>query len=219
MKKITILALSCFLSVLVAAAALAETQYVNDLMEVTLRSGPGLDYRIKKMLPSGQELEVLDTEKKWANVRVPDGTTGWVFSKYVSPQKPDSLAVKEMREEIQPLRRKVESLTEENQRLIKRNQELSSSLEKTRAELEQAKNDYAALQEESKDYLKLREQHEAMKKELEEKNQRIQTLEKQVSNAFMSAGLKWFLAGAGVLILGMILGRTAAGKKKRPGLR
>ncbi|MBS3732484.1 MAG: TIGR04211 family SH3 domain-containing protein [Desulfobacterales bacterium] len=219
MKKITILALSCFLSVLVAAAALAETQYVNDLMEVTLRSGPGQDYRIKKMLKSGQELEVLDTEEKWSNVRVPDGTTGWVFSKYVSPQKPDSLAVKEMREEIQPLRRKVQSLTEENQRLIKRNQELSNSLEKTRAERDQAKSDYAALQEESKDYLKLREQHEAMKKELEEKNQRIQTLEKQVSNAFMSAGLKWFLAGAGVLILGMILGRTAAGKKKRTGLR
>ncbi|MFW6428452.1 MAG: TIGR04211 family SH3 domain-containing protein [Desulfosalsimonas sp.] len=219
MKKTTIiLACSVLMCMLTAAFALAETRYISDLNEITLRTGPGLDYRIDRMLVSGQDLEVLETEERWTEVRLPGGTTGWVFSKYLSDQKPDSLVVKDLREEITPLREKVKALEEENQRLIRSNQELSENLEETKDKLESTKEEYNALEEESKSFLEIKEENKKLEKNLEEKQQQIQTLEERKNEAFLSSGLKWFLAGAGVLILGMILGRIPGSRKKRSAL-
>lgn len=219
MKKMAVIFVFGFLSICMAVPSHAETRYISDLMEITLRAGPGLNYRIIKMLNSGQTVEAMETEENWTRVRLSDDTTGWVFSRYITRSKPKSLVADSLQEEIGPLRTKVKSLTEENQRLIQRNQEMAEELEKTRKQLENFQNEYATLQEESGDYLKLKDEHASLKKNLEEKNQRIQTLEKQVSDAFFSAGLKWFLAGAGVLLLGMIIGNRIASRKKRPGLR
>ncbi|MCF8093731.1 MAG: TIGR04211 family SH3 domain-containing protein [Desulfobacteraceae bacterium] len=218
MKKILILTIFALLPVLAASSLHAQTHYVNDLMEITVRRGPGLDYRIIKMIKSGHKFEVLGQEKKWTNVRLPDGTTGWVFSQYVTDQKPDSLATEDLRKQVESLNQKVSSLKEENQRLIKRNQELAKSLEKTQNELKGIRKEYKELEDESKDFLKLKEEYEALKKSAKEKDQRIKTLEQRISDAFFSSGFKWFLAGAGVLVLGIILGRTAGSRKKRSSL-
>ncbi|MFW6284505.1 MAG: TIGR04211 family SH3 domain-containing protein [Desulfosalsimonas sp.] len=219
MKKITIIFILGILSVFMAGQSHAESRYIGDLMEVTLRSGPGLNYRIIRMLKSGQTVETLETEDNWTRIRLADDTTGWVFSRYVTRDKPKSLVADSLQKEIEPLRTNLATLKEENKRLIERNQEMAEELENTREELENLENEYATLQEESGDYLKLKDEHASLTKTLEEKNQRIQTLEKQVSDAFFSAGLKWFLAGAGVLLLGMIIGNRIASRKKRPGLR
>ncbi|MFW6081723.1 MAG: TIGR04211 family SH3 domain-containing protein [Desulfosalsimonas sp.] len=218
MKKITLFAVSGILCLVVAASAAAQTRYVTDLQEITLRSGPGLDYRIQKMLVSGQQVEVLETQDRWSKVRLPDDTTGWVFSKFIDDEKPASMAVKQMREEIEPLRQQAIALKGENQRLIERNQELAESLEQTQAELEQARQEYEELKEESEDFLKMKEENQELKQSLEEKQERIDTLEKQVSDAFLSSSLKWFLAGGGVLVLGIIFGRTTGSRKKRSSL-
>ncbi|MFP4000183.1 MAG: TIGR04211 family SH3 domain-containing protein [Desulfobacterales bacterium] len=219
MKKTAILlASSVLLCLLVAASAAAETRYVNDLNEITLRTGPGLDYRINRMLVSGQDLEVIETSERWSKVRLSDGTTGWVFSKFLSDEKPDSLAVKGLREEIEPLREKIKRLEEENQRLITSNQELAATLEETQEKLQSAKEKYNALEEESESFLELKEQNETLGKELKEKEERIKILEQKISDAFFTSGLKWFLAGAGILILGIIFGRTSGSRKKRSSL-
>lgn len=218
MKKIALFAVSGIICLLLASSAAAQTRYVTDLQEITLRSGPGLDYRIQKMLVSGQQVEVLETQDRWSRVRLSDDTTGWVFSKFIDEQKPDSLSVKQMREEIEPLRQQTSALKGENQRLIERNQELAESLEQTQEELEQARQQYEELKEESEDFLEMKEENQEIKQTLEEKQERIETLEKQVSDAFLSSSLKWFLAGGGVLVLGIIFGRTTGSKKKRSSL-
>lgn len=219
MKKIAILLLLGAISLYMSDLAHAETRYVNDLLEITLRTGPGHNYRILKMLKSGQSLEIMETEDEWSHVRLADETTGWVFSKYLRSSPPKSALADSLQQEIEPLRKEVEVLKKENKRLIERNQEMSSQLTETTEQLETLQAQYADLQEESADYLKLKEEHTALNQVLEEKNKRIQVLEKQVSDAFMSAGLKWFLAGAGVLILGMIMGSKIASRKKHSTLR
>ena len=219
MKKIAVLLVFGFLPLWIAGSVHAETRYISDLMEITLRTGPGLDYRITKMLRSGQTVELLETQENWSRVELPDGTTGWVFTRYLMNQPPKSVLADSLQKEIEPLRKKVASLSEENQRLIARNQELAQQLTQTRDQLETLQAEYNALKEESAGYLKLKQEHTAQSRVLEEKNQRIQTLEKQVSDAFLSASLKWFLAGAGVLLIGMIIGNRIASRKKRSTLR
>lgn len=219
MKKLTIVIVPGLLALLLAAAVHAETRYVNDLLEITLRTGPGLDYRIVRMLQSGQQLEVLETTEGWTRVRLPDGTTGWVFTRYLSEDKPSSTMLESLREEIGPLRNRVQSLAEENQRLIKHNQELGDKLAETQSELERIRKEYNSLKEASSDYLKLKNEYSVLRNTLDEKEKRIQTLEKQVSDTRLSSNLRWFLAGAGVLLLGMIIGHRTASRKRRPTLR
>ena len=49
---------------LFAGVALAETRYISEQLEVTLRTGPGNDRKIIAMLKSGQSLELLEPGEK-----------------------------------------------------------------------------------------------------------------------------------------------------------
>ena len=48
-----------FLLLLVSGTALAETRYVSDNLEITMRSGTGTSYGITRMLRSGTPLDVI----------------------------------------------------------------------------------------------------------------------------------------------------------------
>lgn len=54
---------------------------------LNLRSGPGLDYRILRILPQGEQLSVLDLsdDELWAEVQLENSTQGWVYNQYISP--------------------------------------------------------------------------------------------------------------------------------------
>ncbi len=214
MKKTMILVI---LMALYPVWAYAETRYITDQIEINLRSGPGAEYRIIRMLESGQKIEVLENKDNWSRVQVPDGPEGWVFSRYLqrSPAARKNLQVLTAR--LEPIEAENESLRAENERLLIMNQEIADQLEKTKKKLQEAVSAYEQLQESSAEFLKIKEEHENLKARLEEKNSRIEALESKISEQFLSSAIKWFLAGAGVLLIGILLGNRA--KKKRPGLR
>ena len=59
----------------------AQSAWVSDQFEVTLRSGPSTSNAIERMLPSGTEVEILErnTELGYARVRTQAGTEGWML--------------------------------------------------------------------------------------------------------------------------------------------
>ncbi|MGM0452960.1 MAG: TIGR04211 family SH3 domain-containing protein [Thermodesulfobacteriota bacterium] len=217
MKKSAILIV--FLIGLLATAAFGTTQYVGDLVEITVRSGPALKYRVIATVPSGKAVEVIDTQNGWSKIELGDDKTGWVVNRYLDAEKPDSLMVKEMKGQIGPLQNQVENLKAENDRLIKMNQSLSEKLQQNRTKLEEIRKAHKQLKAESEDYLKLKKQHQSLTDELEKKDKRIASLEKQVSQSYLSSAIKWFLAGAGVLLAGMLIGASSARRKRSSTLR
>ena len=82
MKNIFIL-VSCFL--MLAGNAVAETRYVSDTLEITMRSGKGTNFGITRMLRSGTPVEVLEVDKKsgYTQVRTKSGKEGWVLSRFL----------------------------------------------------------------------------------------------------------------------------------------
>jgi SH3 domain protein len=88
-----------------ATAADAQTRYVSDRLEVTLRTGTSTQHSIVRMLPSGTRLEVLETEPAsgYARVRTADGVEGWVLSRYLMDQPA-------AREQLAAANRRVETL-------------------------------------------------------------------------------------------------------------
>jgi len=203
--------------ILLAGPASAATRYVTDLMEITVRSGPGLKYRVTKTIESGQAVEVLETGDEWTRIALADGSIGWAVSRYLVEEQPESLEAKSLKERIEPMETEIQTLKAENDRLITMNQEMADELEKRRQGLEEVQSAYDALKADSGEFLNLKAQFQAATADLNRDRQRIDELQTRLSKANLSAAVKWFLAGAGVLILGMILGSRS--KRKRAGLR
>ncbi len=66
------------LFLVLAGNALAETRYVSDSLEITMRSGKSTSHGITRMLRSGTPVEVLETDKKtgYSHVRTRSGKEG-----------------------------------------------------------------------------------------------------------------------------------------------
>ena len=80
---------------LLPVAAAAETAYVTDNLRLGLYDSESVSGRAAQTLESGQEMEILLRATNVANVRLPDGTTGWVKSAYLVDEKPAKLIVAE----------------------------------------------------------------------------------------------------------------------------
>jgi len=80
---------------LLPLVATAETAYVTDNLRLGIHRTEDTSDRPFRMLESGQEFEILTRDRLYANVRLPDGTEGWVKSAYLVDEKPAKLIVAE----------------------------------------------------------------------------------------------------------------------------
>ncbi|HLT92431.1 MAG TPA: TIGR04211 family SH3 domain-containing protein [Woeseiaceae bacterium] len=94
-------------------AAPAETAWVTDNLRLGLHHAADTSDRAFRTLESGQELEVLSRDVYYAQVRLPDGTTGYVKAAYLVNEKPAVLIVSETRAEVQRLQAEIDRLREQ----------------------------------------------------------------------------------------------------------
>lgn len=67
---------------------MAETGYVTDMLQLDLYADESVSGRAIRKLRSGDGFEILARKGRTANVRLPDGTTGWVKSLYIVADEP-----------------------------------------------------------------------------------------------------------------------------------
>jgi SH3 domain protein len=75
--------------------AYAETGYVTDILSLGLHRAPDTSDGAFRTLRSGDEFEVLSRNGYYAQVRLPDGTTGYVKAGFIVTDKPARLIVDE----------------------------------------------------------------------------------------------------------------------------
>ena len=95
---------------LVPLFAAAQTAYVTDTLQLGLHQASDTSDRPFRNLDSGQELEILSRTTYYANVRLPDGTLGWVKAGFLVNDKPAKLIVAETRAEADRLAGELEKL-------------------------------------------------------------------------------------------------------------
>lgn len=84
--KIIIILTALFLSLL--NTAIAEKRYVTDRILLGIHTEADEASTLIKSIPSGTELEVLDTAEGFVEIKLEDGTQGWVSSGFVMEQAP-----------------------------------------------------------------------------------------------------------------------------------
>jgi Bacterial SH3 domain len=98
--------------VLVAANAKAATAYVSDELVLGVYAEQNNQGQRLATLHSGANVETLSVNGDFTEVRLNDGTTGWVKSAYLTTQEPATVRVKQMEEELDRRRATTPALAE-----------------------------------------------------------------------------------------------------------
>jgi hypothetical protein len=107
LKGLTALAL-----MLVAANVTAATAYVSDELVLGVYAEQNNQGQRLATLHSGANVETLGVNGDFTEVRLNDGTTGWVKSAYLTTQEPATVRVKQMEEELDRRRATTPALAE-----------------------------------------------------------------------------------------------------------
>ena len=179
-------------AILLAGSALsamaAEMKFVRPNLDIPVRRGKGDQYKILKFVKDGDQVEFFEENGNWAKVRLQNGVEGWIPSRYLSDEKPP---VEQLRE-----------LQGQNEQLKSENKKLSDDLKRIH-ELQQASSEeLEQLQSSADEQLALR---------INECNK----LEDQYNASQEFNKIAWFLSGAGVLLIGWLLGRFARGSQRK----
>lgn len=193
----------------------AETMYVTDILRLTLRAGPGAGNEIVAVTQSGQSLEVIVTNEEWSQVRLPNGKEGWVLGRYLTPYRTSGLKLEILQKKFDALMEQASSLREENAKLKKDFQKTNTELQKNNKTVSEVKQSYETLKNESADFLKLKANYKKAMTELAEKSTRVEKLEDDLAKIESQRTIRWFLMGAGVLLLGLIIGFSAKRQRRR----
>jgi SH3 domain protein len=216
MKAVITLLLSLLFLVVPAHAA---TMYVTDEIPVMVRREPGANRKIVAMPNTGTRVDVLEnTDEGWSRVRLPDGKEGWTLTRYLTKGPSKQVIINGLQRENKTLREKSKTLSEENPRLKTERTELEKALAEQTRTAENLKQSYETLKRESSKFLALKASYEKASHELAESTQRQAELEEEVKALRNNKILRWFLAGAAVLLVGMIIGFMSRRPKRRPTL-
>ncbi len=82
----------------------AETVYVIDKLYVGMRADLSEGSAVVKTVRSGMVLEVLERYENFVRVRDQQGTEGWIDGRYISPEPPARLQVKQLKSELSKIR-------------------------------------------------------------------------------------------------------------------
>jgi SH3 domain-containing protein len=104
--------LSALVLMLVAADVTAATAYVSDELVLGVYAEQNNQGQRLATLHSGANVETLSVNGDFTQVRLNDGTTGWVKSAYLTTQEPATVRVKQLEEELDRRRATTPALAE-----------------------------------------------------------------------------------------------------------
>lgn len=205
--RITRIAATLVLAVL-AAGARAEPAWVSDEFEIMLRTGPSTGNAIQRMLRSGTEVEVLqrDPDSGYSRVRAPDGTEGWVITRYLMGEPAARQQLQQLTSQLTNAQDAGSSLTAQLQAIRSEHREAEETIAALEREKQALERELAEIRRTASDVLAIDEQNRRLQQELTDAEIRIDTLEQENSMLSGQQNRNWFIAGASVLVVGLLLG-------------
>ena len=196
------------LAILSPALLIAEAAYVSDEFEITMRSGPSTQNSILRMLSSGATVEVLETDEEtgYSRISTASGAEGYALSRFLMDQPA-------ARDQLAGMRQQVSNLRQRNQELEARLGQATASRDELRQERDgllrsnQGKDtELADIRRVSANAIDLNSQNQELQTSVQTMNHRIQAQTSEIQELKDRRNRDWFLAGAAVLIGGILLG-------------
>ena len=198
--------MSCLL--ILSGNAMAETRYVSDTLEITMRSGKGTSFGITRMLRSGTPVKVLATDKKtgYTQVRTNSGKEGWVLSRFLMKGQAarDRLATAE--KNLAELELENRKLTTAMASLNEEKGTLESSLSTLEGESRGVSQELAEIRRTASSALTIDSENKDLKGRMVSLERQLQTVQQENETLKDRTARDWFMVGAAVVLLGIIVG-------------
>ena len=184
----------------------AETRYVSDEIEATLRTGPSLSHAIQRMLKSGVALEILEVnaENGYSRVKTSGGTEGWILSRYLMADPP-------ARSQVEKIAKQITDAPDGSVRV--QLTAIKDQFEKTSQRVAFLENENKRLEEQlgsikktSANILQIDEENKKLHQKLATTEERLTTLQLENHELGDKSQKDWFITGALVLSGGIVLG-------------
>lgn len=223
MKRFIVPAAFVALTVLLGAVQ-AETRYISDELTVTVRSGEDASYRVLEELKSGTQVEVLsqNAESGYTRVRTPDGTEGFVLTRYLMGDTPAQVRVAELQEQLEEIEQNPEGLRQELNELRSEHQSLRLRYDSLEFENVQLTQRMESIRENATNVVALMDERDEVLQRANRLSTELDELRVRNLELENHSDKKWFMAGAGVLILGVLIGvilPRVSGRRRGSGWR
>ena len=193
----------------------AASLYVAPSTEVAIRRGQGTEYKIVAMVKNGEKLEALEELEGYTRVRLDSGREGWVLSRFLSPDPPLDQVVDTLQSEKDRLVEKSTTATRTIEELTVDLRTAQEELANLRGERNVLSQDYKTLQRDTADVVQIKQDMERTAKENSALLEKLAVVEEQYNTLKNDSNMYWFLVGAGVLVVGIILGKLPAPSRRR----
>jgi len=196
-------------------SAAGSRWYVKQNAEVPLRRGRGDRYKILTVVSNGTPVKLIRENNGWARIRLASGKEGWLLKRYLSPDKP-------LKDQVTSLQQKNIQLQEKLEETKSRLDKLTTARHKTEQELanclsarDQAKADFHQLQQDTQDVISTKKELALARRQLEVLKKRLADMQLENTGLKKSSSLIWFLVGAGVLLVGWLIGLITGKRAKK----
>lgn len=191
----------------VGTAAAAETRYVTDQLEITLRSGKSTRNEILRMLPSGSAVEVLETDADSGYTRVrANNTEGWVLTRYLMGTPAARAQLASMEQRVAKAEERLKQVQDQFQDVSKNKTEAEQERNRLNDQNMKLNRELAEIRRVSANSIQIHNENQALKKRTADAERQIQFLQQENANLMDRSNRDWFVVGAIVVVTSMLLG-------------
>ena len=188
--------------------AMAETLYISDTFEVTMRSGTSTSNSIVRLLRTGEAVTLIEADPatQYSFIETEDGKQGYVLTRFLMSERPARQQLEALRAEHQ---QQQDSLTAQGSEIEMLRQELAqaqSDNENLKNTLRASEQELSQVQENARDTLNILEQNKRMQTvvdQLREEKVRLTEANAELSD---TTEMDWFVRGAAVSLIAFLVG-------------
>lgn len=201
------------------AQAAEYNHFTSDNWRWEVRRGAGYDYKIQRWLPAGTPIKVLETgDADWSLVEYKvDGQslTGWIHKNAIQNEAPAKTKLEAALKRLAATEQKFKKTDTSHQELQVAFNEINKENEQLKREKYELTQEYEHLKSISSQSIELDNQNIEMRSLINDLESQNTILKQQAAQAEDAEKRQWFLFGAGVLLLGLFVGRLFRMPKRR----
>ena len=216
-----------------SALAWAETRYIVDQLVVSIRAQPQNNAETIVYLRTDTPVEVLDVGEKYLKVKTANDEVGYIQKHYLTEDTPKTKIISRLTRDNQGLQERVEELEKRYSESFAKSDEarkktlseldearqrvdtLEKDLQSAEADLAERTQAYDELRKNAENILEITAERDQLRSSHGELTTKVASLEEERDELLTKETTQWFLAGAGVLFFGWILGKFSRAKRKR----
>jgi len=205
--KLSALALAPLL-LLFSNLSMAQTRYVTDQFEITLRSGPSTSNSIVSMLKSGQALKLIeqDAETKYSLVETDKGKQGYVLTRFLDNEPSGRERFASLQQQTDKLKQQISEFKQQLEQARGLNDQDTQEIAQLRSKLNATETELSDLKTATRDTQIILQQNDTLKTRIDDLEAQKLKLSEENRKYKDSTAMDWFIRGAGVSLIAFLLG-------------